>query len=125
MSFRTHRLKLFALLAVLISGCTTIAYEGSSRPDSEVATIESERTHVTTIDGKEVPYSGANFAKFKVLPGEHTIGVALNDTSMSRTAKRPLSVTFRAEAGKTYLTRPVYSGNLWRPEIVEKTESRP
>src|SRR5689334_6296016 len=109
-------------LAVLAAGCTTIAYEGSPRPDNEIAVIESDRTLVSTIDGKEVAYSGGNFATFKVLPGEHTVGVTLNDIKATprRTSKKPLLVTFRADAGKAYVTRPVYDGGLWRPEIVPK-----
>lgn len=107
-----------------MNGCTTTTYEGRARLDSEVATITSDRTLVTSIDGKEVPYSGGNFATFKVLPGRHTIGVQLNDTGRyprTRYSKEALPVVFSAEAGKVYVTRPVYkSGNKWHPEISER-----
>jgi hypothetical protein len=115
---------LFVAAAFLVAGCTTVAYDGASRPDSEVATIASERTMIAAIDGKDVPYSGGNYATFKVLPGEHTISVKLNDTSTypgTRFSKNALPVVFSAEAGKAYVTRPAYNGNTWRPEISERT----
>lgn len=105
--------------AAVLAACTTVAYDGASRPDSEVATISSERTLVSTIDGKPVPYSGGNFAKFKVLPGPHVVGVTLNDTGLNRISKKPLEVRFNAEAGKAYITRAVYNDRQWHPEIVE------
>ncbi len=113
----------YLIPAFAFTACTTVAYEGASRPDSEIAIISSDRTLVSTIDGKSVPYSGANYAKFKVLPGPHTIGVTLNDTGyypQIRVSKAPLEVRFNAVAGKTYVTRPIYTDKLWRPEIVEK-----
>jgi len=115
---------LFVAAIFLVGGCTTVAYDGASRPDSAVATITSERTMIASIDGKDVPYSGGNFATFKVLPGEHTIGVKLNDTSAypgTRFSKNALLVVFSAQAGKAYITRPVYNGSTWRPEISERT----
>ena len=116
---------LLAAAVFFVSGCTTTAYEGPSRLDSEVATITSERTLITSIDGKEVPYSGGNYATFKVLPGKHTIGVKLNDAGAYpriRYSKDAFPVVFLAEAGKVYVTRPVYkSGNTWHPEISERT----
>ena len=117
-------LKPTAILAtLLISACTTAAYEGSRKPDSEIAKIVSDRITIATIDGKDVPYSGGNYATFKVLPGNHTVGIALNDTSnypRTRISTHPLTATFKADAGKTYIARPVYDDAKWSPEIVLK-----
>ena len=111
---------LFVAAAFLVSGCTTVAYEGAPRPDGEVATITSEGTLIATIDGKDVPYSGGNYATFKVLPGRHTIGVRLNDVGLRRLSKIALPVVLSAEAGKAYVARPVYDGITWRPEVSER-----
>lgn len=114
------QIAIFVAAASLVSGCTTVTYDGAPRPDSEVATITSERTLIATIDGKDVPYSGGNFATFKVLPGEHTIGVQLNDVDARRVSKKALPVVFSAEAGKSYVTGPVYNGPTWRPLVSER-----
>ena len=113
------------LAACLTTACTTMAYEGSPRPDNEIAKIESDRTLVVTIDGKKVPYSGGNFASFKVLPGAHTLTVTLNDTTTyprTRYSPAPLPITFFAFAGKTYVTRPHYSCTSWHPGVLEKPD---
>lgn len=116
-----------SVAAVVLSACTTVAYEGPKRPDSELATIESDRTMVVMIDGKKTPYSGGNYASFKVLPGERTLAANLNDHSAyprARTSTQPQSVLFTAEAGRIYVTRPVYDGPYWRLEVVEKGSGR-
>lgn len=121
------RVGVAALAAVVLSACTTVSYEGPRRPDSEVATIESDRTVVVMIDGKKTPYSGGNYATFKVLPGDRTVAANLNDHSAyprARTSSQPLSVLFSAEAGKTYVTRPAYDGSYWRLEVIEKDTRR-
>lgn len=54
---------------------------------------------------------------FKVLPGEHTIGVKLNDTSAypgTRFSKNALPVVFSAEAGKAYVTRSAQPADVLR-----------
>lgn len=108
------------LLVVSSIGCTTVMYEGNTRPDSEVATIWSHRTIVHWIDGKDV-----NGGAFKLLPGEHSITVKLNDGISFypniRRSKQYLTVLFRAEAGRTYVIRPSYSGSRWMPEVVERS----
>ncbi|NRF69020.1 hypothetical protein HLB44_18665 [Aquincola sp. S2] len=118
-----RRAGLLSAVAALLTGCTTVSYDGPRRPDSEVATLESERTSIATIDGARVPYSGGNFGVFKLLPGTHVIGVNLNDNSayMSRRySTAPLQIRFKFEPGRTYVTRPVYRSDQWSPEIVEK-----
>jgi hypothetical protein len=78
---------------------------------------------IASIDGKAVPYSGGNFATFKVLPGVHTLVVKLNDNPVwvghRRYSKVDLPVVFSAEAGKSYVIRPAYVGRTWSPEISE------
>lgn len=101
-----------------------MAYEGPAQPDSGVATITSERTMIASIDGKAVPWSGGNFATFKVLPGVRTVTVKLNDNPVwvgrRRYSENDLTVRFSAEAGKAYIVQPVYVGSMWRPEISER-----
>lgn len=102
-----------------LSACTTVVYDGPSRPDKETATLKSEGTLVVSIDGKTVPYSGGSFASFKVLPGPHVVEVELNDVLRHRISHKPLQARFNAEAGKVYVTRGIYVGSQWRPEIAE------
>jgi hypothetical protein len=111
--------KIITLLFVIhTTACTTVMYEGATRPDSEVATIMPKFTTVEMIDEKNVPGSGA----FKVLPGEHSVTVRLNDWSYQprpRYSDQGITVMFQAEAGQTYITRPTYNGDRWAPEIIE------
>lgn len=118
-----------AMLWLIIgaTGCTAVMYEGDVKSDSELSTIESDRTAVVMIDGRKVPYSGGNFAKVMVLPGVHSVTLVLNDNSSYGTrlySLGALNVMFLAEAGRTYVTRPFYMENLWMPEIVEKTSNK-
>nr|WP_298146889.1 hypothetical protein [uncultured Pseudomonas sp.] len=110
--------------SLVIGGCTTMAYERPAQPDSAVATITSEKTMIASIDGKAVPYSGGNFATFKVLPGVHAVVVKLNDIPLwvgpARYSESDLTVVFSAEAGRAYIIRPAYVGNTWHPEISER-----
>jgi len=117
-------LKLLARNAAADFRCTILAYDGPGQPDSAVATITSERTMIAAIDGKPVPYSGGNFATFKVLPGVHTLIVKLNDVPVlvghRLISEKDLPMVFSAVAGRAYVVRPVYVGKMWTPEIVEK-----
>ena len=101
--------------------CTRVV---ANRPDvaaDQLALIKSKDTQVVEIDGKKVQYSGGNFAKFKILPGEHSVTIALNDVNgfVTRYCKYSQTVYFAAVAGHTYVTKPKYSGEIWHAIIVD------
>jgi hypothetical protein len=113
-------------LILCMAACTAVMYEGRKRPDSAVATIELIDTVVVMIDGKEVPLGGRNYSTIKILPGQHTATIKLNDKSHPNGVMisiKGVTVKFRAEAGQTYITRPRYNEanrSQWCPEIVSK-----
>jgi len=114
---------LSALLAAsFLSGCTTAMYQGEY-PLEKVAKITSEDTEIAKVDDVDVPYSGGNYAKILVLPGERKIDVNLNrhTSSSSTRSLESVPVYFIAEEGHEYLVIPqVFGSGKWRPVIMDK-----
>ena len=111
--------------ALLTSACTTAMYSGPRRPPSELAILASDDSTISSIDGVQTPYSGGNFGKFEVLPGEHSVGVSLNRVVGGGvyTADRPYTLCMKAEAGREYRVRIDMVGSLWRPYMVDESSA--
>jgi hypothetical protein len=107
-------------IALLTAGCAT----SGAVPDATVAVIESSATIVDTIDERNVRDDGpgAANARFEIPPGRHTVEVSLQaDRPASEgTNAKTIAVCFGALAGHSYLTRPVFEQQRWRPEIVDE-----
>jgi len=104
------------------AACTTAMYDGSPRPESEVATLVGDRMYLASVDGKPVPYSGGNFATIKVLPGPRTITARLNDVQGYRTTTSTAEppITFTAVAGKRYAVQPQFvDRQRWYPQVID------
>ncbi|HEX8699891.1 MAG TPA: hypothetical protein VF815_13695 [Myxococcaceae bacterium] len=117
---------LIVAVALLGSACTTAMYNGPRKPSSELATLVSDDSVISSIDGVKTPYSGGNFASFEVLPGEHSIGVMLNEVGGGGTwySNEPVTICLRAEAGKTYRVQIERQGVQWRPYMVDDGSKR-
>jgi hypothetical protein len=111
-----------------LAGCAVQTYAGPRRPTQEVAVIETDGTQLTSVDAWRAARSDR---KLEVLPGPHALGVKLSDDHRHTVAgdgyhyftRYSLFVCFVAYPGHTYLTRPVYSGRTWRPEIVDENRA--
>jgi predicted small lipoprotein YifL len=124
-TFSRGLIVLFFLSSLAACGVVvTNMYTGPQRPDTEVATLKSDRTRISKIDGKDTPFTGAgNNNVYKLLPGRHSISISLFDNTVSplRASKEPMTVSIYAEPSATYITRPVYTAmNTWYPEVVEE-----
>jgi hypothetical protein len=91
-----------------------------------VALIETDGTDITAADDWD-----ATGRRVEVVPGTHALSVKLDDyrpetgygDGFLYCSDGSLVVCFVALPGHTYQTRPVYSGSLWRPEIVDETRA--
>ena len=110
------------MAALLASACTTALYSGPTRPASELAVLASDDSTIAEVDAVKTPYSGGNFAKFEVLPGEHAVGVSLNKVmGYGRYYATSLyTICLRADAGKTYRVRIEMQGYLWRAYMIDQ-----
>lgn len=117
-----------AFVASLVSGCTTVLYKGPSRPASEIAVIISRETLVHKVDNvmvKEMA-SGTN-ARFELLPGEHEVAISYVRTipgffsTTVQSSRNIIIVCLDLEAGHTYETRGVVSGDRWLPRVMDLT----
>ncbi|MCG6536091.1 MAG: hypothetical protein L7F78_15670, partial [Syntrophales bacterium LBB04] len=120
---RTARIK--CLLSILIlTSCTTTAklYEGPELPQHRIATVTMATSlGVVTVDGvrPEGLMPGLMARILKMLPGRHTI--TLFYASERAYSKSNQSVTFVAEAGKSYHIHALLFGLNWSPSITEIT----
>jgi hypothetical protein len=110
------------MAAVASVGCANALYPGPRRPKSEVAIIETDATSIDSLDGHHV----GTTETIEVLPGPHSIGIALLDIQVgyvSRVAySEPVKLCFEAHPGRTYRTRPGSLGpRSWQPEIIDTT----
>lgn len=114
-----NRIWIYAV-AVLASGCTTALYSGPSRPSSEVVTFVSDDSVITQVDGKRLT-NGGNFWAYEVLPGEHAVGVQLNEVGYGYRwySNELYTICLWTEAGKTYRVQIERHGNLWRPYMID------
>lgn len=112
--------------ALLASACTTAMYNGPRLPPSELAVLASDDSAISEIDYVKAPYSGGNFGKYEVLPGEHAVGVRLNKSMATfRYYSHALyRVCLDAEAGKTYRVKIEMRGSLWRPYVIDESSGR-
>ncbi len=112
--------------ALLGSACTTALYTGPRRSSSEVATLLSDSSMISEVDGVKTPYSGGNFAEYEVLPGEHSVGVMLNDVSGNGRwySDELYRICLKAEAGKSYRVQIERHGSQWRPYMVNDRNKR-
>ncbi|PVZ69660.1 hypothetical protein [Pelagibaculum spongiae] len=108
------------IASFLLGGCTTAMYADKSLPDSEIALIKSDDAIILFVDDIEVPYSGGNYAKIKVLPGMRKITVRLNDIDQHRSAIMHQSTYFNALGGDTYIVKPQYRDIYWFPVIINE-----
>lgn len=119
---------LISAVALLASACTTAMYNGPRRPASELALLASDDSVISAIDGVQTPYSGGNYGKYQVLPGEHSIGVTLNRVVFgvgTYYADTPYTLCVRTEAGKEYRVKIEMAGYMWRPYMVEEKSGEP
>jgi hypothetical protein len=113
------------LLAVSVGACAATMYPGPKRPDSETMLVESTGLSVVTIDGAAPPHA----SKFRLLPGQHHIEVALDDWNagpgIRHSAVAELTC-FTGRPGHTYLVRPLYyEGRRWRPQVIDENVTAP
>jgi hypothetical protein len=107
------------LFALLLTGCVTTAnmYEGPELPRNKIAVVTMGMSlGVLTVDGVK----GQGTMTLKVLPGKHTITLFYGDGSRKSTASQ--TVTFIAEAGRSYHINANVTGSTWRPTVVEIDE---
>ena len=119
-----------AIASLVASACTTVLYKGPSRPSSQIAVLTSQDTYVDRVDHLMVREHGmGNYSRFEILPGEHALGISLNQvpglfgTKIIRSYDY-LVVCVELEAGHVYRTRPRITGDRWQPEVVDVTTNR-
>ncbi len=118
-------------LITLLSGCTTVMYDGDELPMSEVSVINSEDSYLTHVNGKVVPYSGKNKATIIILPGVNELGIKLNwlrgagSSMLVSKSEESKFISFNAEKNKQYLTKPVLLGRNWAPVIIDSETLAP
>jgi hypothetical protein len=124
------------LLISIITGCSCSPpssgphilkiYDGPELPQNKIAMVTMDMTlDPLLVDGVYPKYPEVNFFPWvlKILPGEHTIQLrffASGNTGKTYSTS-PQSVTFTAEAGKTYKIKDGFSGwsGTWNPYIEE------
>jgi len=110
--------------AALLAACSNTLYPGPRRPRSEVATIDTDATTITTVDGVYIGTSET----VEILPGHHALGIRLQEHERAVMADEvaaalPIILCFEARAGRSYLLRPAAVGlENWRPEIIDTTK---
>jgi len=112
---RTRNILIFSLF-IFISGCAGGSYHhysGNHLPESDLAKIKpwkesnSQRTldvFPVLIDGKVTETYRLALPSYFIMPGEHTIEVALF-AGLGIKIKDPEPMTFKAKAGHTYITK--------------------
>jgi hypothetical protein len=100
----------------LLGACATA--QSVSAPGA--ATLGAKGAVVDTIDARNV-HDETVGARFEIPPGPHTVEVSLPaDPAAKSDEVKVIPVCFSAEAGHSYLTRPVFEENRWRPEIIDE-----
>lgn len=119
--------RLVLAVAVAISACAPIEV---IKPDNNSAVVETDDdSYITHVDGRA--HFASRASKFKVAPGNHSLTIAFeifgepdyNGKWRKTTSEAPVTVLFRAEAGRVYLTQPVRfpEREKWMPVIVDKS----
>lgn len=102
---------LVLLVFVLLAGCAGLvpphkAYDGAVRDMRELAVIKTTTrlafgsTVVTIFDGKSGEFA---FTEIHAAPGKHTMTVRVSDSARMANYNGWRTMTFDAEAGRTYL----------------------
>lgn len=112
---------LLYVAALLASACTTSLYNGPRRSSSELAYLVSDDSTISVLDGFQTPYSGGNFGRYEILPGEHAVGISLNKVvgGGAYRASTPYTLCLNAEAGKEYRVKIHMVGLQWNAYVVE------
>lgn len=120
-----NRMTRLALLmtGLLAVGCGAVQmYPGPALPADQVAVLEIGNVTVYALDG--IPPSRGNTRKFQILPGEHFMRASHNMTGYDAI---PITYTFMAEAGHTYLFGADYQierALSWRPWIKDSASGK-
>jgi len=116
------------LLVIGTAACTARLYPGPTRPDVEVATIETDGMTIVAVD-EQVAQPGLGPSRYEILAGMHAVSVRLNDNHPvfagsaaggHRVSDAALAVCFLARGKHVYLLRPLYAGAVWRVEVVDE-----
>src|SRR4029079_9958970 len=116
------------LLVIGTAACTARLYPGPTRPDVEVATIETDGMTVVAVD-EQVAQPRLGPSRYEILAGMHAVSVRLNDNHPvfagsaaggHRVSDAALAVCFLARGKHVYLLRPLYAGAVWRVEVVDE-----
>jgi len=113
---------IFGLAITLSSGCVVHMYDGAKRSPEKIALIARKDVVLESVNGKKNTVGSA--FPLAVIPGEVKLELKLNVyTGVSYlTSDKPVVVYFMAEAGKKYLLKPLRTGDLWFPLVVEEPE---
>jgi hypothetical protein len=94
-----------------------------------VAILETESSFIVELDGVNLRSNHMSLTRLEVLPGEHSIAVAVlwqmreeaEGALITRFSIEPYMLCLKAEAGKTYLVRIEMKDKLlWRPQVFER-----
>lgn len=119
----------FVISALLWAGCATALYRGPERPRSQVAVLVSQDTVIQRVDSWRTGDSAAKEARYQVLPGDHKLEIRVEPTAGSPFARaqpaRFVAVAcVELEAGHTYRTEALLTGQRWGFRIVEVPSGR-